>query len=89
MNWDPVAEQHKKKYERNYVSCHEPHEKRFVIDLIIKHFPDLRKSKVEQAINQACKTISTPCERNVFLKCVEECLGDNAKQLTRARSESA
>ncbi len=72
MGWEAISERHKEKYNRTFVSCHEPYERGYLIDMIIENFPQFRKSKVEKAVGHACKTIATPRGREVFLKCVEE-----------------
>jgi len=83
MAWDKINERHKKKYERNYVSCHEPYEREYMIGLIIEHFPQFRRSTVQQAIDHACKTVSSPRDIKKFLKCMEEYLSVPHQQLKK------
>ncbi len=71
MSWDKVDDKHKKKYDRDYVSCEESYERRYVIDTILEHFPHLTRVKVEQAVDHCCRTIRAPQQQKIFLKCVE------------------
>lgn len=83
LNWDKIANDHKQKYERNYVSCHEPYERDYMIALIIGHFPNLRRSKVERALEHACKMVSTPRDMKVFLACAKEYLDEVSRHAGR------
>ena len=86
MSWERVNAELQKKYERSYVACHEPDEHEFIRVLITIHFPHWRKSRIEQAINRACKEIESPRDRRVFLKYLEEILeGDMAPHMKKIK----
>lgn len=84
MSWHLIEDKHKKKYNRNYIACHEPDERKYLIDLIIEHFPILRKGKVEQAIENACQNLPTLHDRKVFLNLVEAGLNLKPKSVERS-----
>lgn len=75
MSWNEVDDKHKKKYDGNFVACDEPYERKYIIDTILEHFPSLRRSDVELAVDHCCETIAAPRYRSDFLKCVAKQLG--------------
>ncbi len=72
MSWEQVDDKHKKKFDKNFVSCEEPYERKYIIDTITEHFPYASRSRVEQAITHCCKTIRAPRDRKAFLKCLAD-----------------
>jgi hypothetical protein len=60
------------------VACHEPEERKYIIDQIISQFPQFRKTKVEHAVESACLTLPTPRIRPEFFTCVETKLNDDS-----------
>jgi len=57
MSWNTVDDKHKKKYDRNFVSCDEKYERDFIIQIILEVFPYLSRPKVEAAVDHCCRTI--------------------------------
>jgi hypothetical protein len=75
MSWNNVDDKHKKKYDRNFVSCEESFEKKYIIDTIMEEFPYFVRANVERAVEHCCRTIRAPRGRKEFLKCVSENIG--------------
>lgn len=75
MSWNTVDDKHKRKYDRGFVSCEEYYERKYIIDSIMEHFPNLTRSKVESAVDHCCRTIPAPRPRKKFLQCVANELG--------------
>jgi acyl-CoA reductase-like NAD-dependent aldehyde dehydrogenase len=68
MNWKQLNEQHKATFHRDYVACHEPHERGWLVENVMMAFPQYRKSVVERAIQEVCTAMSaTPRKRAEFL----------------------
>ena len=72
MSLEEIQGKHKEKYQRSYVSCHEPYERHYLIDMIRECFPHAKKNDIEEVINIACKMLPTPRNSDVFLKFVVE-----------------
>jgi hypothetical protein len=70
MSWNNVDNKHKKRYDKNFVSCEEQYERQYVIDTILDEFPQYTKEKVEAAVNHCCRTIPAPRARITFLECL-------------------
>ncbi len=69
MSWSNISEQHKATFHRDYVACHEPHERGWLVENVLTAFPQYRKSVVERAIQEACTAMSTtPRKRPEFLE---------------------
>lgn len=75
MSWQNVDDKHKKRYDRNFVSCDESYERKYVIDTILEEFPFFNRTSVERAVDHCCKTIRAPRERKAFLNCVKDNIG--------------
>jgi hypothetical protein len=75
MSWNAVDDKHKKKYDRNFVSCEEPYERKYIIDTIMEHFPYFKRDSVERAVDHCCKTIRAPRDRKKYLQCVADNIG--------------
>ncbi len=75
MSWSNVDNKHKKKYDRNFVSCEEAYERQFIIDTIAEEFPKLDRPAIEEAINACCKSIKAPRTRESFIKCIKKKFG--------------
>ena len=68
MNWEQLNEQHKATFHREYVACHEPHERSWLVDQVMLAFPQYRKSVVGQAVQEVCTAMTvTPRMRKEFL----------------------
>jgi|GEM_PF-1750742 acyl-CoA reductase-like NAD-dependent aldehyde dehydrogenase len=73
MSWSSISEQHKATFHRDYVACHEPHERGWLVDNVLTAFPQYRKSVVERAIQEACTAMSTtPRKRLEFLERLQQ-----------------
>lgn len=75
MSWNEIDDKHKRKYDRNFVACEESYERKYIIDTILEHFPHLRRTDVELAVDHCCRTIPAPRPRRNFLECVAKQLG--------------
>lgn len=71
MSWENVDNKHKKKYDRNFVSCQEPYERKYIIDTILEEFPNFSRARVESAVDHCCRAIPAPRPRANFLNCVK------------------
>ena len=70
MSWNDVDNKHKKRYDRNFVSCDEKYERDYIIQIIQEGFPYYSKAQIETAIDHCCRTIRAPRPRKVFWDCV-------------------
>jgi hypothetical protein len=70
MSWNNVDDKHKKRYDKNFVSCDERYERDYIIQIILEEFPNLTRARVEAAVDHCCKSISAPRPRNRFWECV-------------------
>lgn len=77
MSWNSADDKHKKKYDRNFVSCEESYERDYVKKVIKEEFPYLTDSSIESAIAHCCKSIATPRPRGEFFNCLKRQLGGN------------
>ena len=69
MNWTAIDKQHKATFHRDYVACHEPHERGWLVQIVLTAFPQYRKSVVERAIQEVCTAMTaTPRKRHEFLE---------------------
>ena len=75
MSWSNVDNKHKKKYDKNFVSCEEAYEKKFIIDIISEEFPKLNKPAIEKAVDSCCISIKAPRPRGEFINCIKRKLG--------------
>ncbi len=75
MSWINVDDKHKKKYDRDFVACDEPYERKYIIDTIMEAFPYFNRQSVERAVDHCCKTIRAPRPRLTFLNCVKDSIG--------------
>ena len=75
VSWEEVDDKHKRKYDRDFVSCEEYYERKFVIAAILQHF-HYSRAMVEAAVVHCCKTIPAPRPRKTFLQCIAKKLGD-------------
>ena len=75
MGWNNADNKHKKKYDRNFVSCDETYERAYVKQVIKEEFPALTDSAIDTAIESCCKSIPAPRPRDVFMKCLQQKLG--------------
>ncbi len=51
MSWNNVDNKHKKKYDRNFVSCDETYERAYIKQIIKEEFPSLSDSTIDAAIS--------------------------------------
>jgi hypothetical protein len=78
MSWTTIEQQHKTTFHREYVACHEPAERSWLVDNVTLAFPQYRKSMVENAIRKVCAFMSiTPRKRKEFLERLQGVLEDN------------
>lgn len=78
MEWLKLEEQHKIVFDREYVACHEPHERNWLIENAIRVFPQYRKSIVEQAVMEVCTSMkATPRMRKEFFAQLKVALDEN------------
>jgi len=75
MSWTTVDDKHKKKFDKEFVSCEEAYERKYVIDTIMEEFPYFNRVSVERAVEHCCKTIKSPRPRKAFLDCVKDNIG--------------
>jgi hypothetical protein len=67
MEWLKLEEEHKKTFGREYVACHEPYERNWIIENVIQVLPQYRKSVVENAVVEVCSSMKvTPRQRKEF-----------------------
>lgn len=85
MNFTLIDQQHKATFNRDYVACHEPAERDWLVEHVILHFPNFRKSVVEQAIQQVCSSMNiTPRKRTEFLDRLKETLESRTKEVAKS-----
>jgi hypothetical protein len=73
MNWNNFNEQHQATFHREYVACHEPAERSWLVDNIKSSFPQYRRSRVENAIEEVCSHMTiTPRKRKEFLERLQQ-----------------
>ncbi|MFM9838182.1 MAG: hypothetical protein ACKVOQ_07955 [Cyclobacteriaceae bacterium] len=73
MNWEQLDTQHKATFHREYVACHEPHERGWLVENVMMAFPQYRKSVVERAIQEVCTAMTvTPRMRKEFLERLQQ-----------------
>lgn len=73
MNWTNIDDQHKAAFHREYVACHEPHERDWLVENVLMVFPQYRKSMVEHAIGEVCAAMMvTPRMRKEFLERLQQ-----------------
>ena len=69
MSWNNIEKQHQSTFSREYVACHEPAERSWLVEQVIAAFPNWRKSIVERAIQEVCAAmVITPRLRKDFLE---------------------
>jgi hypothetical protein len=83
MNWEQLDAQHKATFQREYVACHEPHERGWLVENVMMAFPQYRKSMVERAIQEVCTAMTvTPRMRKDFLGRLQQNLEGHRLQKT-------
>jgi hypothetical protein len=83
MNWEQLDAQHKATFHREYVACHEPHERGWLLENVMMAFPQYRKSVVERAIQEVCTAMTaTPRMRKDFLDRLQQHLESHRLQKT-------
>jgi acyl-CoA reductase-like NAD-dependent aldehyde dehydrogenase len=83
INWEQLDAQHKATFQREYVACHEPHERGWLTENVMMAFPQYRKSVVERAIQEVCTAMTvTPRMRKEFLERLQQHLEDHRLQKT-------
>ncbi len=75
MSWDNVDNKHKKRFDRNFVSCDESYERAYIKQVIKEEFPSLSDSAIDAAIAACCASIAAPRPRQTFLNCLRQRLG--------------
>ncbi len=81
MNWEQLNEQHKAVFQREYVACHEPHERSWLVEQVMVAFPQYRKSVVERAVQEVCMAMKvTPRMRTEFLDRLQQQLEKRLEQ---------
>lgn len=87
MSWNQIIEKHQVTFQRDYVACHEPAERAWLLAQIADVFPQYRKSMIGQAVQEACKNMKAPRQRQDFMKCLQNCLENmRANQLEKTYS---
>jgi hypothetical protein len=87
MSWNHIIEQHKATFQRDYVACHEPAERAWLLAQVAEEFPQYRKTAIAQAVQEACKITKAPRQRQDFMKCLQTCLENmRANQLKKTHS---
>jgi hypothetical protein len=83
MSWADIDKQHQVSFNREYVACHEPAERSWLVDQVIFVFPQYRKSVVEHAIQEVCTSMTiTPRKRKEFLQLLQQHLEEKGAQTT-------
>jgi ABC-type oligopeptide transport system ATPase subunit len=86
MNWEQLDAQHKSAFQREYVACHEPHERGWLTENVMMAFPQYRKSVVERAIQEVCTAMTvTPRMRKEFLERLQQQL--EGRQVQKVNSK--
>lgn len=81
MNWSDIEKQHKASFNREYVACHEPAERGWLVEQVILTFPQYRKSVVERAIQEVCTSmVITPRKCKDFLLLLQQTLEEKNVQ---------
>ena len=75
MSWNNVDEKHKRRFDRDSVSCEEKNERDYIIRIIVEEFPQFKSERVENAVDHCCRIIHTPRPRRLFLNCLAAQLG--------------
>lgn len=87
MSWNHIIEQHQATFQRDFVACHEPAERDWLLAQVAEVFPQYRKSMIAQALQEACKVIKAPRARKDFMKCLQTCLENtHATRLKKTHS---
>lgn len=71
MSWNNVGDIHKKRYDKDFVSCEEFSEREFIVQTILDEFPLYTKNQVENAIEHFCEMLNSSMHRTIFLKFME------------------
>lgn len=81
MNWSDIEKKHKASFNREYVACHEPAERSWLVERVIFAFPQYRKSVVERAIQEVCTSMAiTPRKCKDFLQLLQQNLEEKNTQ---------
>lgn len=87
MSWNHIIEQHQATFQRDFVACHEPAERAWLLAQVAEEFPQYRKSVIAQAVEEACKIMKAPRQRQDFIKCMQTCLDNlHATRLKKTHS---
>lgn len=85
MSWNHIIEQHQATFQRNFVACHEPAERQWIIEQVQWAFPQWRKSAVQHAITEVCTHMrQTPRPREAFFRQLQIMLENHARALPTA-----
>jgi acyl-CoA reductase-like NAD-dependent aldehyde dehydrogenase len=83
LDWEQLDAQHRVTFQREYVACHEPHERGWLVENVMLAFPQYRKSVVERAIQEVCTAMTvTPRRRKEFLERLHQQLESHRPQKT-------
>jgi hypothetical protein len=75
MSWNNVDDKHKRRFDRNFVSCEEAYEKKYIIDTIMEEFPYFNRNNVGRVVDHCCQIMRSPRPRKEFLDCVSKNIG--------------
>ncbi len=82
MSWNHIIEQHQATFQRDFVACHEPAEREWIIEQVQWAFPQWRKSVVQHAITEVCTHMrQTPRPREAFFRQLQVTLENPARAL--------
>jgi hypothetical protein len=89
MSWSNLDKQHKNTFQREYVACHEPAERSWLVENILSTFPQYRKSVVENAIREVSTSMTiTPRKREEFLLKLQQNLEIKKTEKAEIRSSA-
>ena len=75
MSWNNVDNKHKKKDDRNFISCEESYERTYIKQIVKEEFPSLSDSAVDSAISGCCASVPAPRPRQAYWNCLKSKLG--------------
>ena len=67
MSWNDIEIKHQEKYLRNFISCGDLEERKFIVDMVQKEFPHLQTEEVEKYVVLCCKMLPAPCDSSTFI----------------------
>src|ERR1035437_10547175 len=74
-------------YEQNQVSYSNSSEIAFIIDAIIKEYPNYGRENIQLAVNYVCNSVTPCCPTQTFLKLVKSNYEDELEKLPPLFSE--